>query len=94
MSLRRVFSSSVGTKVLIGATGLLLFLFLVLHLAGNLMVFAGQNTFNQYSHTLISWKAIRSSSRLKSRCLLRFPAARLQDDDELDAEPTRAAGAV
>ncbi len=54
MSLGRVFSSSVGTKVLIGATGLLLFLFLVLHLAGNLMVFAGQNTFNQYSHTLIS----------------------------------------
>jgi succinate dehydrogenase / fumarate reductase, cytochrome b subunit len=54
MSLRRVFSSSVGTKVLIGATGLLLFLFLVLHLAGNLMVFAGQNRFNHYSHALIS----------------------------------------
>jgi succinate dehydrogenase / fumarate reductase cytochrome b subunit len=54
MSLRRVFSSSVGTKLLMGATGLLLFAYLVLHLAGNLMVFAGQETFNHYSHALVS----------------------------------------
>ena len=54
MSPRRVFSSSVGTKLLIGATGLLLFGYLILHLAGNLMVFAGQDTFNHYSHALIS----------------------------------------
>lgn len=54
MSPRRVFSSSVGTKLLIGATGLLLFLYLVLHLAGNLMVFGGQELFNHYSHALIS----------------------------------------
>jgi len=54
MSSRRVFSSSVGTKLLIGATGLLLFGYLILHLAGNLMVFAGQETFNHYAHTLIS----------------------------------------
>jgi succinate dehydrogenase / fumarate reductase cytochrome b subunit len=54
MSLRRVFTSSVGTKLLIGATGLLLFVYLLLHLAGNLMVFAGQETFNHYSHALIS----------------------------------------
>lgn len=54
MSLRRVFSSSVGTKLLIGTTGLLLFLYLVLHLVGNLLVFAGQETFNHYSHALIS----------------------------------------
>lgn len=53
-SFRRVFSSSVGTKMLIGATGLLLFAYLLLHLAGNLLVFAGQDTFNEYSHTLIS----------------------------------------
>jgi succinate dehydrogenase / fumarate reductase cytochrome b subunit len=54
MSFRRVFSSSVGTKLLIGATGLLLFAYLILHLAGNLMVFGGQETFNHYSHALIS----------------------------------------
>ena len=54
MSFRRVFSSSVGTKLLIGATGLLLFAYLLLHLAGNLLIFAGQKTFNEYSHMLIS----------------------------------------
>ncbi len=54
MSLRRVFSSSVGTKLVIGATGLLLFTYLVLHLAGNLMVFGGQDTFNHYAHLLES----------------------------------------
>ena len=54
MSFRRVLSSSVGTKLLIGVTGLLLFAYLVLHLAGNLMVFAGQDTFNHYAHVLIS----------------------------------------
>ena len=54
MSFRRVFSSSVGTKLLIGVTGLLLFAYLLLHLAGNLLIFAGQSTFNEYSHTLIS----------------------------------------
>jgi succinate dehydrogenase / fumarate reductase cytochrome b subunit len=51
---RRVFSSTVGTKLLIGVTGLLLFLYLILHLVGNLLVFAGQDTFNAYSHALIS----------------------------------------
>lgn len=50
----RYFSSSVGTKLLIGITGLLLFLYLVLHLAGNALIFAGPEIFNEYSHRLIS----------------------------------------
>jgi succinate dehydrogenase / fumarate reductase, cytochrome b subunit len=54
MVFRRVFSSSVGTKLLIGVTGLLLFAYLILHLAGNLMVFAGEETFNHYAHALVS----------------------------------------
>ena len=49
---RRVFGSSVGTKLLIGVTGLLLFGYLLIHLLGNLMVFAGQETFNHYAHAL------------------------------------------
>jgi succinate dehydrogenase / fumarate reductase cytochrome b subunit len=53
-SFRRVFSSSVGTKLLIGLTGLLLFAYLLLHLAGNLIILAGRDTFNTYSHALIS----------------------------------------
>jgi succinate dehydrogenase cytochrome b subunit len=51
---RRVFSSSVGTKLLIGLTGLALFAYLILHLAGNAIIFLGQDTFNEYSHRLIS----------------------------------------
>jgi succinate dehydrogenase cytochrome b subunit len=51
---RRAFSSSVGTKLLIGLTGLALFAYLILHLAGNALVFAGPDLYNQYSHRLIS----------------------------------------
>ena len=40
----RVFSSSVGTKLLIGLTGLALFAYLILHLAGNVLIFAGPDT--------------------------------------------------
>jgi len=48
----RVFSSSVGTKILIGTTGIALFLYLVIHIAGNLMVFFGPAAFNKYAYTL------------------------------------------
>ncbi len=51
---RRVFASSVGTKLLMGLTGLALFAYLILHLAGNALIFAGPETFNEYSHALIS----------------------------------------
>jgi succinate dehydrogenase / fumarate reductase cytochrome b subunit len=51
---RRVLSSSVGTKLLIGLTGLALFVYLILHLIGNALIFAGPELFNVYSHTLIS----------------------------------------
>lgn len=51
---RRLFSSSVGTKLLMGATGAALFLYMVLHLAGNALIFAGPEVFNEYSHALIS----------------------------------------
>jgi succinate dehydrogenase cytochrome b subunit len=47
-----VFATSVGTKVLIGLTGLFLFVYLVIHIAGNLMIFFGQAAFNKYAYTL------------------------------------------
>ena len=50
----RVLSSSVGTKLLMGLTGLLLFVYMLLHLAGNALIFAGRDVFNEYSHALIS----------------------------------------
>jgi len=51
---RRAFSSSVGTKLLIGLTGLALFAYLILHLAGNAAIFLGPDAFNEYAHFLIS----------------------------------------
>lgn len=50
----RVFATSVGTKLLIGVTGLALFLFLLSHIAGNALIFLGRDTFNTYSHALTS----------------------------------------
>lgn len=50
----RTFSSSVGTKLLVGITGIFLFLYLILHIVGNLMVFLGPDTFNGYSDFLLS----------------------------------------
>jgi succinate dehydrogenase / fumarate reductase cytochrome b subunit len=49
-----VFASSVGTKLLIGITGLALFLYLVIHIVGNLIVFLGPAVFNKYAYVLES----------------------------------------
>jgi len=48
----RAFHSSVGRKLLIGITGLALLLYLIIHIAGNLMVFFGPAVFNKYAYTL------------------------------------------
>ncbi len=45
---------TIGTKILIALTGLALFGFLIVHLAGNLLIIAGPEAFNAYSHELIS----------------------------------------
>jgi succinate dehydrogenase / fumarate reductase, cytochrome b subunit len=37
-----------------GLTGLLLFAYMLLHLAGNAIIFAGADVFNEYSHMLVS----------------------------------------
>ncbi len=48
----RLLSSSIGQKFVMGITGLLLCGFLVAHLAGNLLLFAGEKWFNDYAHKL------------------------------------------
>jgi succinate dehydrogenase / fumarate reductase, cytochrome b subunit len=48
----RVFNTSVGTKLLIGVTGLFLLLYLIIHIAGNLVVLLGRDAFNAYASTL------------------------------------------
>jgi succinate dehydrogenase cytochrome b subunit len=47
-----VFSSSVGTKILIGISGLGLVIYLIIHVAGNLLIFFGPNVFNTYAYNM------------------------------------------
>lgn len=44
--------TSLGSKVVMAVTGLLLFLFLLGHMAGNLLVFRGQQAMNDYAYFL------------------------------------------
>ena len=87
-NLLRVFSSSVGTKLLIGLTGLLLFVYLVLHLVGNALIFLGPDIFNEYSHTLISNPLIVP---IEIGLLARVPAAHLQGGHDVDRATRRRA---
>lgn len=48
----KLFSSSIGRKVIVGAAGLLLCGFLVTHLAGNMLMFVSEGAFNNYAKTL------------------------------------------
>src|SRR5471030_3217690 len=50
----RFLSSLVTTKLIVGITGILLFLYLILHIAGNLLIFFGPDVFNRYSYALVS----------------------------------------
>ena len=47
-------SSSIGTKFIIAVSGLCLFAFLVVHLAGNLLIFLGPEALNRWGHLLVS----------------------------------------
>jgi succinate dehydrogenase / fumarate reductase cytochrome b subunit len=50
----RMLGSSVGNKLLLGLTGLALFGFLIVHLAGNLLAFISPESYNEHAHALIS----------------------------------------
>ncbi len=52
MNVTNLFSSSIGKKFIMAITGLLLFLFVVAHLVGNLQVFLGPEVINRYGNFL------------------------------------------
>ncbi len=52
--MKRTFCSSIGLKIIMAATGLGLFFFLIGHLSGNLLTFAGADAFNEYAARLKS----------------------------------------
>jgi len=54
MKALKALSTSVGSKFLVALTGLSLVLFLIGHLAGNLLVLLGPHSFNAYGHALIT----------------------------------------
>lgn len=47
-----LFTSSIGSKVIMALTGVGLVLFLIVHMAGNLQMFIGQNAMNNYAVAL------------------------------------------
>jgi len=50
--LTQFFSSTIGMKVLMAVTGLMLFGFVLVHMVGNLQVFLGEHTYNHYAQML------------------------------------------
>ena len=47
-----LYRSSVGKKAMMAVTGLVLFLFVVAHMVGNLKIFQGREKFNAYAEFL------------------------------------------
>ncbi|HEY7709335.1 MAG TPA: succinate dehydrogenase, partial [Candidatus Entotheonella sp.] len=45
---------SITKKALMAITGLAWFLYVILHLLGNLLLWAGAETYNEYAHKLVS----------------------------------------
>lgn len=60
----RLFNSPVGAKMLMAITGLMLTGFVIVHLAGNLLIFAGPEAFNAYAKGLHSLGALLWIARL------------------------------
>jgi succinate dehydrogenase / fumarate reductase cytochrome b subunit len=68
---QRFLSSSVGMKVMMSLTGIVLWGFIMAHLAGNLLIFAGQDAFNHYAAALKSNPALLWAVR--SALIVAFP---------------------
>ena len=54
----RLFQSSVGAKMLMAITGLMLTGFVLVHMSGNLILYAGPEKFNAYAHGIKSLGAL------------------------------------
>src|SRR4051812_32481294 len=53
-ALKNYLGSSIGRKQLMGITGIVWYLFLLVHLLGNVGLLAGPERFNTYGHMLLS----------------------------------------
>jgi succinate dehydrogenase / fumarate reductase, cytochrome b subunit len=50
--LTKFLTSTIGMKVLMAVTGLIMFSFVLVHMLGNLQVFLGEHVYNHYAETL------------------------------------------
>lgn len=51
-SILRFYTSSIGKKILVALTGAVLVIFVLGHMIGNLLIFAGPDAINEYGHML------------------------------------------
>ena len=51
-SLSRFYASSIGKKILVALTGVVMLGFVLGHMIGNLLIFAGKDAINEYGHLL------------------------------------------
>jgi len=70
MNLSRAAHSSIGAKSVMAVTGLLLILFLIAHMLGNLQVFFGPDLINAYGHKLRTIPGLLWVARLGLLALL------------------------
>jgi succinate dehydrogenase / fumarate reductase cytochrome b subunit len=73
-----IWNSSIGKKLLVALTGLVLVLFLAGHLAGNLLVFVGEQAFNEYAemlHTMLHGAGVWIARAVLLTCLVVHVAA-------------------
>ncbi len=68
--LRPVLQSSIGSKQMMAVTGTLLSLFVLQHLAGNLLVFAGPDAINAYAAAMQSMRGVVWAGRIGLLLLL------------------------
>jgi succinate dehydrogenase / fumarate reductase cytochrome b subunit len=77
-SLCTIWNSSIGKKLLVALTGLVLVLFLAGHLAGNLLIFVGEKDFNEYAellHTMLHGAGVWIARVVLLTCLVIHVAA-------------------
>ncbi len=55
--MKKFFLFSIGQKYLMGVTGLGLAFFVLAHMLGNLLIFAGDKAYNLYMHQMVNMKA-------------------------------------
>ncbi len=62
--LLRFFNSTIGMKVVMAVTGLLMYGFVIIHMAGNIQVFLGEEAINHYAQLLHTSEEVVWGARL------------------------------